>query len=89
MTSDLILHLARRAMETAMLVSAPVLATALVVGFFTAMLQAITSIRDMTLGMVLKIAAVGVTILLAGGWMMQHTLKFTLEIFGHLKTMAQ
>ena len=62
MDGDLILYLGRRALETALLVAAPVLAVTVVIGIATAMIQAVTSVRDMTLGMVMKLAGVAVTV---------------------------
>ena len=72
-----------------MLLSAPVLIVALVVGFLVAMLQAITSIRDMTLGLVLKLFCVGLAVMLFGGWMMETAVAFTTEVFNHMQTVAQ
>ncbi len=88
MDPDLVLHIGRRALETAMLVAAPVLVVALVVGVLVAMLQAVTSIRDMTLGLAIKLAAVGLTLLIFGGWMMQIAVGFTVEIFNHLEAIG-
>ena len=88
MNSELILYLGRRTLETAMLVAGPTLIVALVVGFLSALIQAITSIRDMTLGMVMKIAAVGITVLLTGGWMMQVATSFTMELFNTIRTVG-
>ncbi|MFP4107017.1 MAG: flagellar biosynthetic protein FliQ [Phycisphaerae bacterium] len=81
MTGDLVLYLGRRTMETAMLVASPVLLVALIVGFITALIQAITSIRDMTMGMVLKLAGIGITLLLFGSWMLSVLMEFTTEVF--------
>lgn len=89
MNNELVLHIGRRMLEVALLIAAPALIVALVVGFLTAMLQAITSIRDMTLGMVMKIAAVAVTVLMAGGWMMEIARGFTIEVFGHMQAVGQ
>ena len=89
MDNDTVMHIAQRTLETALLISAPVLVVALAVGLFAALLQAVTSVRDMTLGMVLKIAAVGVTILVFGGWMLQQALSFTNEIFIHMQNVTQ
>ncbi|MBT3198284.1 MAG: flagellar biosynthetic protein FliQ [Phycisphaerales bacterium] len=88
MDQDLILHIGRRALETALLVATPVLASALLVGVAVAMLQAVTSIRDMTMGMVLKIAAVGVVLMICGGWMMQVAVAFTHEVFSHIQSVG-
>ena len=88
MDTDLVLYVGRRALENALLVAAPVLLTSLVVGVVVAILQAITSIRDMSLGVVLKIAAIGLVLLICGGWMMQVAVGFTVEIFHHMQAMG-
>jgi len=88
MDSQFVIYISRRALETALLLSAPVLSVALVVGFLTAMLQAVTSVRDMTLGMVVKLAAIGLTLILFGGWMMQVAVGFSTEVFNHLQSMG-
>ncbi len=84
MDSDFVLHIAREALETALLLSAPMLGAALLVGCLTAILQAVTSIRDATMGMVLKMVAVGLTALLAGNWMMQVAVKHANDVFQHV-----
>ena len=89
MNSDFVLYLGRRAMETAMLVSAPVLVVTLVVGVITALLQAVTSIRDQTVGTVLKLACVGVTLMIAGNWMMQVAISYTTEIFAQVQALGR
>jgi flagellar biosynthesis protein FliQ len=88
MDPELVLHIGRRALETALLVAAPVLATALIVGVLVAMLQAVTSVRDMTMGMVLKIACVGIVLMICGGWMMQVAVAFTNEVFTHMQAVG-
>ncbi len=88
MDEDLILHLGRRALETAFFVAAPVLTVAMVVGILTAMLQAVTSVRDMTLGMVFKLAGVGIAVLLTAGWALQVIVDFTHEVFSHVEMMG-
>ena len=88
MDGELVLHLGKRTLETAFLLSAPVLAVALIVGFVVAMLQAVTSIRDATLGIVVKIACVGLTLLICGGWMMQTAVSFTEDIFNYIQSIG-
>jgi len=88
MDGDLILYLGRRALETALLVAAPVLVVAMVIGILTAMLQAVTSVRDMTLGMIFKLAGVGITVLLTAGWSMQVVVEFAHEVFSHVQTVG-
>ncbi|MFW6061374.1 MAG: flagellar biosynthetic protein FliQ [Planctomycetota bacterium] len=89
MNGEFVLYIGRRALEVALMVAAPGMIAALSVGLLTALLQAITSIRDMTLGMVLKIGAVGAAMLIFGGWMMQVAVGFTMEIFNHMQALVQ
>ena len=60
----------------------------LIVGIVVAMLQAVTSIRDMTMGLVLKIVAVGVTLLISGGWMLRIAVGFTADMFNHIQSVG-
>ncbi len=88
MDSSFILYLGRHTLETALLVSAPILLTCLVVGVVVTLLQAVTSIRDMTLTIVPKLLAVGVVMLATGGWTMGIILDFTNQIFGHIQNVG-
>lgn len=88
MDSNLVLNLGQEALKTGLLLSAPVLVVALLVGLLAGLIQAVTSIRDMTLGMILKIIGVGVTVLVFGGWMLQVAVRFTGGILNHVQTMG-
>jgi flagellar biosynthetic protein FliQ len=88
MDSSFILYLGRHTLETALLISAPILVTCLVVGIVVTLLQAVTSIRDMTLTIVPKLLAVGVVMLATGGWTMGIILDFTNQIFGHIQNVG-
>jgi len=89
MDSSFALYLGRHTLETALLLAAPVLLTCMIVGLVVTLLQAVTSIRDMTLTIVPKLLAVGAVILVGGGWMLGVMLKFTNEIFVHVQTMGR
>ena len=89
MDSSFVLYLARHTLETALLLSAPVLITCMVVGVVVTLFQAVTSIRDMTLTIVPKIIAMCVVSLLFGGWMLQIVLRFTYDIFGHIQNIGR
>jgi flagellar biosynthesis protein FliQ len=83
------LYLGRHTLETALLLSAPILLTCIIVGVVVTLFQAVTSIRDMTLTIVPKLLAVGVVTLLFGGWMLQVTLRFTNEIFAYIQNVGR
>lgn len=89
MTGEMVLFIGRRTLETGMLLAAPVLIVALLAGILVSLFQAVTSMRDMTLGVVVKIGAVGITLLVAGGWMLQVALSFTQEIFDTVATLTR
>jgi len=88
MDSSFVLYMGRHTLETALLLSAPILLTCIVVGLTVTLLQAITSIRDMTLTIVPKLLAVGVVTLICGGWMLQVILRFANEFFGHIQNIG-
>jgi flagellar biosynthetic protein FliQ len=88
MDAELVLYVGRRGLETALLLAAPVLIVTLVVGFIVAMLQAVTSIRDMTMGLVVKLACVAITLLICGGWMMQVAVGFAKEVFNYMQSVG-
>jgi len=89
MDSSFVLYLGRHTLETALLLAAPILLTCMIVGVVVTLLQAVTSIRDMTLTIVPKLLAVGVVILVFGSWMLGVILKFTNEIFGHVQSIGR
>jgi flagellar biosynthetic protein FliQ len=88
MDSSFVLYLGRHTLETALIIAAPILLTCIVVGVVVTLLQAVTSIRDMTLTIVPKILAVGLVVLMCGGWILDVILKFTSEIFGHIQNIG-
>ncbi len=88
MDSSFALYLGRHTLETALMLAAPILVTCLVVGVGITLFQAVTSIRDMTLTIVPKLLAVGAVMLLFSSWMLQVTLRFTMEIFAHMQSLG-
>ena len=88
MDTSYVLYLGRHTLETALLLGAPILITCMVVGVFITLLQAVTSIRDMTLTIVPKLLAVGAVTLLFGSWMLQMVLRFTVEIFAQIQNVV-
>lgn len=65
MTGADVLDIARDAIWTVLLLSAPMMVVALVVGVAISLLQALTQIQEMTLAFIPKILAMFVTLLLS------------------------
>jgi len=89
MDSSFVIYLGRQTLEIALLVSAPILLTCVIVGVVVTLFQAVTSIRDMSLTVVPKLMAVGFVTLLFGSWMLGTLLKFMNQIFGHIQSIGQ
>ena len=75
-TQDAILDIARDAIYTIVIISAPLLLVALIVGLIISIFQTVTSIQEQTLTFVPKILAVFLTLLLVGSWMMNTLIDF-------------
>ena len=88
MDSNFVIHIGQQTLHTALLVSAPILLTCVIVGVVVTLLQAVTSIRDMSLTVVPKLMAVGFITLLFGNWMLGTMLRFMSEIFGHIQNIG-
>ena len=88
MDSNLVLYLGRHTLEVALLIASPILVTCVVVGVLITLLQAVTSIRDMSLTVVPKLIAVGIVTIVFSGWMLDTLLKFVTEVFGHIQTIG-
>jgi len=81
MTQEFVISVSQSAVYTVLLVSAPMLGLALIVGLIIGIFQAVTSINEMTLTFIPKIIVVIVAVVIFAPWMMKIMLTFTLEIF--------
>ena len=84
MTDNQVIQLGLEAMTVAAKLSAPVLLTALVIGFAVSLFQSVTQIQEATLSFVPKVAGVGIAVLLCGNWMLHSMISFTDELFAKL-----
>ena len=76
-----VVDLGREALWMTVLISAPLLGMALVVGLFIGVIQAATSVNEMTLSFIPKLAALGAVLLLAGGWQIGVLVDYTRRLF--------
>lgn len=84
MTEGDVLHIAQQAMTSILLLSAPLLGVALLVGLAVSIFQATTQIQEATLAFVPKIVAVLVTFLILGPWMLRMVMDFTINLFSNM-----
>ncbi|MHB9291638.1 putative flagellar biosynthesis protein FliQ [Hollandina sp. SP2] len=72
-----------------LLLAAPLLFSALVVGLIVAILQATTSIQEQTLTFVPKIIAILLVLAFLGGWMFSSLGNYTVQLFRMIPDMAR
>jgi flagellar biosynthesis protein FliQ len=82
MTEDFILHITSRALYLTLILSAPMLMSALVVGLVISILQATTQIQEQTISFVPKIVATFASVVICSTWISSMISQFAIEIFG-------
>lgn len=87
MTQDTVMTLAAQAMWITILLSAPLLLSALVVGLLVGMFQAATQINEMTLSFIPKLGILVIALLIFGPWMLATLVEFTRELFTSIPDM--
>ncbi len=81
MTPESIVTVGQQAVWTTLLLSAPLLGIALVVGLLVSVFQAATQLNEMTLSFVPKILAMALVLVIAGPWMLHLIMDFTIHLF--------
>lgn len=87
MDSNAVLDIGLQGLIIAAKLSAPVLITALVVGFAVSLLQSITQIQEVTLSFVPKVVAIGFALLVTGHWMISEMISFTHQMFDKIPSL--
>lgn len=88
MNSTAVISIVRDALELTLIVSAPLLLTALAAGLIVSVFQAATQINEMTLSFIPKLIAVFVAVVVAGPWMLQLMIDYTQRLFTSIPGMV-
>ncbi len=86
MSPELVMSIGQEAIKTMLLLSAPLLICALVVGLAVSIFQAVTQINEATLSFVPKIVAIVVTLIFCGPWMIDVMSRFTITLYDNIST---
>ena len=81
MTPESVMSLSRHAMEITVLVAAPMLLVALVIGLIVSIFQAATQINETTLSFIPKLIGIFGALVIAGPWMLSVMLDYMREVF--------
>jgi|TARA_Y100000813_G_C23955895_1_gene254881 flagellar biosynthetic protein FliQ len=87
MDASTVIDLGRESLWVAVLVAAPLLGTALAVGLLVGILQAATSIQEMTLSFIPKLAVMVLALVLFGSWQISVMVDFFQRIFERIPTL--
>jgi len=88
MTPETVMTIGRQALELTLLVAAPLLLTALVIGLVVSIFQAATQINEMTLSFIPKLLGMFVVLIIAGPWMIGLLLDYMQRLFSSIPWMV-
>ena len=83
MTEGQVLDIAKEAIYTIIICSAPMLIISVVVGLIVSIFQTVTSIQEQTLTFVPKIIAVFVGIMIFGSWILTNLTEFVTTLWSN------
>jgi flagellar biosynthetic protein FliQ len=81
MTMGTVLQIVREGVVQTLIIAGPILIIAMVVGLVIAIIQATTSIQEQTLTFVPKIAAILLSLVLLGNWLLNSMVQYTKRLF--------
>jgi flagellar biosynthetic protein FliQ len=84
MTPESVMTIGQQAIQVSLLLGAPLLLVALVVGLVISIFQAATQINEATLSFIPKLLAVCATLVIAGPWMLAQMLDYMRGLFGSI-----
>jgi len=84
MTPETVMTLGRQALELTLIVSAPMLLTALFIGLLISIFQAATQINEMTLSFIPKLIGMFSVLVIVGPWMVSMMLDYIQSLFSSI-----
>ncbi|WP_263079335.1 type III secretion system export apparatus subunit SctS [Endozoicomonas sp. Mp262] len=81
MTAAQIIQYSEQALVLILLLSMPPIAVAAIVGTLVSLVQALTQVQEQTLGFVVKLVTVSITLLVTARWLGTELFSFALALF--------
>ena len=81
MTPESVMTLGRQALELTLMVSAPPLLAALIIGLVVSIFQAATQINEMTLSFIPKLLGMFLVLIITGPWMVSLLVDYIQRLF--------
>jgi len=89
MNPELALEILFHFIRTALILSAPFLGTAIIIGTGVSILQSVTSIQEQTIPFVAKLFSVGIMFMIAAPWLIRSLIEFTASLYNQFPLMAK
>jgi flagellar biosynthesis protein FliQ len=89
MNPDVVLELFKQTLTQALILAGPILILTLVVGVLISIFQTVTSVQEMTLSFVPKLAVISLALVIGGPWMLQQITIFTVQLIQRLPDFAR
>jgi flagellar biosynthesis protein FliQ len=86
MDTSTVVDLGRESLWVAVMIASPMLGIALIVGLVIGVIQAATSINEMTLSFIPKLGALVLVMIGLGSWQISILVDFTRRIFERIPT---
>lgn len=87
MTPETVITIGQQAVEMTLMISAPLLLSALVIGLVVSIFQAATQINEMTLSFIPKLLGTFLVLIFAGPWMVNTMVDYIQRLFGNIPWM--
>ncbi|EIC22148.1 flagellar biosynthesis protein FliQ [Thiorhodovibrio frisius] len=88
MTPEMVLDIGKEAGTVLVLLATPPLLTGLAIGVLVGMIQAATSVQEMTLTFIPKLLGVFTAMLISGHWMLATITDYTTGLYDSIPTLV-
>jgi len=88
MTPESVMTMGRQAVEITLMLAAPMLLVALIIGLVISIFQAATQINEQTLSFIPKLVGVFVALVIAGPWMLTIILDYMRQMFQSIPSLV-
>lgn len=88
MTPETVITIGQQAVEMTLMISAPLLLSALAIGLVISIFQAATQINEMTLSFIPKLLGIFMMLILAGPWMVNTMVDYIQRLYSNIPWMV-
>ena len=88
MTPESVMTMGRQAMEITLMVAAPMLLVALIIGLLVSIFQAATQINEATLSFIPKLVGIFIAMIVAGPWMLSVLVDYMRQILAGIPSLV-